>query len=181
MADYLELPAVPGYISTDQAAKILGISKQRVYQYIGERRLPAFRNGNVILLELEAVQQFKPNITGRPHKKEPPWRIYRGESSILCTDIEVKVRDGQQEKLVQKLRDIYSRQEHTFPGTIQRYVFRNPSLQATTVNIVLIWKTTEMPNETTRTLALKAFQAELADVLDWTTAHILTKEGIIYT
>lgn len=181
MADYLELPEVPGYISTERAAKILGISKQRVYQYIEERRLPAFRSGNVILLQLEAVQQFKPNITGRPRKKEPPWRIYRGESSVLCTYIEAQVRNGQQEKLIQKLKDIYGDQRHTFPGTIQRYIFKDTSSSMTTVNIVLIWKSTEMPDESKRKLALEAFQTELADVLDWATAHITTKEGIIYT
>ena len=42
MAEYIELPEVPDYISTDQAARILGISKQRVYQYIEEKRLPVF-------------------------------------------------------------------------------------------------------------------------------------------
>ncbi len=87
MTEYFELPEVPDYISTDQAAQILGISKQRVYQYIEEQRLPAFRAGNVILLKREAVQQFKPNITGRPRKKEPAWRVYRGGSTVLGTDI----------------------------------------------------------------------------------------------
>ena len=43
MTEYFELPEVPEYISTDQAAKILRISKQRVYQFIEEKRLPAFR------------------------------------------------------------------------------------------------------------------------------------------
>src|SRR5690348_12921217 len=125
MTDYIELPEVPGYISTDQAAKILGISKQRVYQYIEEKRLPAFRAGNVILLQTGVVQQFKPNITGRPRKKEPPWRVYRGGSFVLGTDIHVQVRAGKQDQLVEKLRTIYRGQRHTFPGTIQRYIFRD--------------------------------------------------------
>jgi hypothetical protein len=45
----------------------------------------------------------------------------------------------------------------------------------------LVWKDTEMPDGTTRAKDLAAFQAELADVLDWETAQISTKEGIIYT
>ncbi len=180
MTDYIELPEVPGYISTDQAAKILGISKQRVYQYIEEKRLPAFRVGNVILLQTEAVKQFKPNITGRPRKKEPHWRVYRGESNVLGTDIQVRIRAGKEQQLVEKLKAFYKEQRHTFPGTIQRYVLKDDH-SPTLVSIWLIWKDTEMPDEAVRERNLAAFQSELADVLDWETAQISTKEGIIYT
>lgn len=180
MAENIELPEVPDYISTDQAAKILGISKQRVYQYIEEKRLPAFRAGNVILLRREAVEQFKPNITGRPRKREPQWRVYRGGSTVLGMDIHVQVRTGRQEQLLEKLKVIYKGQKHTFPGTIQRYVFRDNNFPIT-VSIWLIWKDTEMPDEATRERNLDAFKAELADILDWETAEINMKEGIIYT
>jgi excisionase family DNA binding protein len=180
MTDIFELPEVPEYISTDQAAKILGISKQRVYQYIEERRLPAFRAGNVILLQRGAVEQFKPNITGRPRKKEPQWRVFRGGSTVLGTDIQVQVRAGKQEQLIEKLKTIYKGQRHTFPGTIQRYVFKDngPPIK---VSIWLVWKDTEMPDEATRERNLAVFKEELADVLDWDTAQISTKEGVIYT
>jgi len=180
MAEYVELPEVPEYISTDQAARILGISKQRIYQYIEEKRLPAFRAGNVILLRKEAVEQFKPHITGRPRKKEPPWRIYHGGSSVLATAIQVQVRAGKQEQLLEKLQEIYKGQKHTFPGTIHRYIFKdNTSPKA--VSIWLIWKDTEMPDEAKREQNFAQFQAEFADVLDWETAQISTKEGLIYT
>jgi excisionase family DNA binding protein len=180
MTDYFELPEMPGYISTDQAAQLLGISKQRVYQYIGEQRLPAYRAGNVILLPVEAVKQFKPHITGRPRKKEPLWRTYRGGSTVLGTDIQVQILPGQQERLVEKLKAMHKAQRHTFPGTIERYIFKDNTSPAT-VSIWLIWKDTEMPDKATREQALAAFKAELADVLDWETAQISTKEGIIYT
>jgi len=180
MTEYFELPEVPDYISTDQAAQMLGISKQRVYQYIEEQRLPAFRAGNVILLRKEAVQQFKPNITGRPRKKEPVWRVYRGGSTLLGTDIQVRIHPGKQDQLLEKLRAIYRGQRNTFPGTIQRYVFKD-DVSPPAVSILLIWKDTEMPEEEVREKSLAAFQAELADVLDWETAQITTKEGIIYT
>lgn len=179
MAEYIELPEVPDYISTDQAARILGISKQRVYQYIEEKRLPAFRAGNVILLRKEAVEQFKPHITGRPRKKEPPWRVYRGGSTVLGTEIQVQVRDGKQAQMIEKLRAMYIGQRHTFPGTIQRYIFKDDS--SAMLSIWLVWKDTEMPDEATREKKLRAFQAELADVLDWDSAQISTKEGVIYT
>ena len=38
-----------------------------------------------------------------------------------------------------------------------------------------------MLNNSTRDQELTAFKAELADVLNWETAQICTKEGIIYT
>jgi excisionase family DNA binding protein len=180
MTEYVELPEVPEYISTEQAARLLGTSKQRVYQYIAEKRLPAFRAGNTILLRREAVEQFKPNITGRPRKKEPQWRIYRGGSAVLGTEIHVQVHPGQMQRLVEKLRAIYQGQRHIFPGTIQRYIFKDNNLLAT-VSIWLIWKDTEMPDEATRESNFAAFKAELTDVLDWETAQISTKEGIIYT
>jgi excisionase family DNA binding protein len=180
MTEYIELPEVPDYISTDQAARILGISKQRVYQYIEEKRLPAFRAGNVILLRKEAVEQFKPNITGRPRKKEPPWRVYRGGSTVMGTDIQVQVREGKQAQLIEKLKAMYLEQRHTFPGTIQRYIFKDDPAPRT-VTIWLAWKDSEMPDEAVRKKELVAFQTELADVLDWETAQISTKEGIIYT
>ena len=180
MTEYVELPEVPEYISTDQTAKLLGISKQRVYQYIEEKRLPAFRAGNVILLQKEAVEQFKPNITGRPRKREPQWRVYRGGSTVLSTEIHVRVRAGKQQQLLEKLEAIYKKQRHTFPGTIQRYVFKDDSTP-THISICLIWKNTEMPDEATRESHLAAFQAELADVLDWETVHVEMKEGVIYT
>ena len=50
-----------------------------------------------------------------------------------------------------------------------------------TVSILLVWKDTEMPDEATRERYLAMFQEELADVLDWDTARMSTKEGIIYT
>ena len=180
MTEYFELPEVPDYISTDQAAHILGISKQRVYQYIEEQRLPAFRAGNVILLKKEAVEQFKPNITGRPRKREPAWRVYRGGSTVLGTDIQVQIRPGKQDQLLEKLKTIYKGQRHTFPGTIQRYVFKDDGSPAA-VSILLVWKDSEMPDKATRERNLASLQAELADVLDWDTARISTKEGIIYT
>jgi hypothetical protein len=78
------------------------------------------------------------------------------------------------------LKAIYKGQRHTFPGTIQRYIFKDDVFPVA-INILLIWKDTEMPDEEAREKNLAAFQAELADALDWETAQITTKEGIIYT
>jgi hypothetical protein len=46
---------------------------------------------------------------------------------------------------------------------------------------VLIWKDTEMPDETARQHDLEALQEELADVLDWQTADSTIYETLMYT
>ena len=51
-------------------------------------------------------------------QKEPLWRLYRGGSIVLGTDIQVLAREGQQERLVEKLKAVYKTQRHTFPGTM---------------------------------------------------------------
>ncbi len=99
---------------------------------------------------------------------------------MLGTEIQVQVRPDKQELLVEKLRAIYKGQRHTLPGTIQRFFLLDNSTPPK-VSIWLIWKDTEMPDEATRELNLSLFKSELADVLDWHTAQISTKEGISYT
>lgn len=79
-----------------------------------------------------------------------------------------------------KLKAIYEGQRHSFPGTIQRYVFRD-DVFPTKISIWLMWKDTEMPDKVTPERDLESFKTELADVLDWGTAKISTKEGIIYS
>jgi hypothetical protein len=64
--------------------------------------------------------------------------------------------------------------------TIQRYIFKD-DIAPSEMSIWLIWKDTERLDHATRDQELTAFQAELADVLNWETAQIRTKEGIIYT
>lgn len=175
-AEHFELPEMPGYISTEQAAKLLGISKNRVYQYINEQRLPAFRAGNMILLPITAVKDisFKMTAVGRPRKKILKWRTYCYDR-LLVTDVRVQIRPSRQTQLVERLQALHDR--HMFSGTVARYISRDESA----VSICLIWKEAEMPDEETRRREYEAFQGEFADVLDWKTAQSSTREGIIYT
>lgn len=57
------------YISTSEAAEILGVTRQRVLQLIGQGRLKATKVANIYLIrktDLSAVEERKP---GRPKKK----------------------------------------------------------------------------------------------------------------
>src|SRR6266571_6204276 len=180
MADINEFPDVPGYLSIKQAAEILGITDKRVYRYIDLGRLPAYKSGGVFLLAEEDVRQFKLNPPGRTRAEPPRWRVYHPRSNVLVTQIQVPVRADQQDRLADKLREIQQANRHTFPGTIARYIIKgNPEL--TSVHLILVWKDTDMPEESIREQHLKAFQDELADVLEWERATFSTNETLIHT
>jgi len=180
MKESVDIPNLPGYISIKEAADLLGVSDKRVYQYIRAGRLPAQRVGHILILPIEAVRQFKPSPSGRVRKKAPSWRTYRSRGTVLVTDIRVPVRAGQQTALVKKLRTIQKLDELTFPGTVARYVVKSDE-SLTALQILLIWKSTEMPDEAARKHDLALFQEQLADVLEWERAQYTTNEAIIHT
>jgi excisionase family DNA binding protein len=180
MADIHEFPDIPGYVSIKQAAHMLGITDKRVYRYIEIGRLPAYKASGVFLLSEEDVKQFKLNPPGRLRTNPPPWRLYSSRSKVLTTEIQVTVRLGKQEALLQQLAAIQEANRHTFPGTIARYLIRGDEA-LTCVHLMLLWKDTDMPDEITRQHDLQALQDELADVLDWETARTTTNETLLYT
>jgi excisionase family DNA binding protein len=180
MIDGIDIPNLPGYVSIKEAADLLGVSDKRVYQYVRAGRLPARRVGNILILPVEEVRQFKPSPSGRVRAKAPSWRAYRSRGALFLTDIRVPVRVGQQAKLIEKLKAIQKGDRHTFPGTVARYVVKGDE-GLTAVEIVLIWKSTEMPTEARRKQDLDVFQEELADVLDWQAARYNFNEVLIHT
>ncbi len=168
------------FVTTNEAAEMLGLSYHTVYEYIREKRLVAELIGGIYMLPKKAVEEFRPKPTGRMRTKPPPWRIYRAGAKVRGMDIRVQVRPQQQERLKEKLNAIQESQQHLFPGTMQRYIFEDEA-DPTNVTILLVWKDTEMPDETTMQRDLAALKAELADVLDWETAQYRTKRAIIHT
>ena len=175
-----DFPAIPGYLSIKEAAERIGISTPRMYGYVREKRISALKAGKTLMIPVEAVEQFQLNPPGRLRSKSPDWRIYNVRTKLLSMDIEVRVLPGQQDVLTEKLHTIQQSNLYIFPGTLARYVLKdNPSF--TTVSIWLIWRDTEMPDEAIRERELAAFKTELSDVLDWETAQVSFKEGLIYT
>jgi len=81
---------------------------------------------------------------------------------------------------VEKLRAIQKGDRHTFPGTAARYVVKGDAA-LTNAQILLIWKTTEMPDEATHRRNLAALQEELADMLNWEKAQYNTNEVLLHT
>lgn len=175
-----EPSSIPGYISTKQAARLLGVSNHRLYQYVKAGRLPVVHVGKAFMLRVEDVERFKPNPSGRMRIKGAPWREYKSRGTMLAMDIHVPVRPGKQDSLVEKLRAIRKTDLHTFSGTVARYVIKGDET-FTTLHIMLIWKDIEMPDETIRQEDFHAFQEELNDMLDWEMAEYSMNEMIIHT
>ncbi|HEX6110027.1 MAG TPA: helix-turn-helix domain-containing protein, partial [Ktedonobacteraceae bacterium] len=157
------------FVTTSEAAEVLGVSYYTVYEYIREKRLVAEMVGGIYMIPKKAVQEFKAKPTGRTRTRPPLWRKYRAGARVRGMDIRVRISAGQQNRLIERLNTILEAQRHLFPGTMQRYVFEEDT-EPKHVIISLIWKDTEMPDESAIQQELKPLQAELADVLDWNTA-----------
>ncbi|SRR6266571_2764209 len=168
------------FVTTNEAAEMLGLSYYTVYEYVREKRLLAERIGGIYMIPRKAVEEFRPKPTGRTRAKPPPWRTYRAGAKVRGMDIKVRVREGQQERLAEKLNTIQEEQQYLFPGTMQRYIFEDET-PPKTITISLIWKDTEMPDETIIQQELEALKRELAEVLEWETAEYTTKRAIIHT
>ena len=175
-----EIPDLPGYVSTREAAKMLGISERRIRLYIEMKRLPAVRAADVLMIPVENVKNFKRNIVGRPRKSVLAWRISSTENTQFMTSISVQVKSHQEQQLMQCMEEIKRSGEHVFPGTVARYISRSKTISGQ-VEIVLVWRSTVMPDEKERELALEAFRQMLADVLDWNTAQYNDGEVLMHT
>ena len=180
MTEDIHIPDLPGYVSVKEAASLLGISDKRVYQYVMAGRLPAKRVGHILILPVEEVRLFKPGPSGRTRTRAPSWRTYRSRGALFATEIRVQVSPGQQEKLIEKLKTFQKTDNHTFPGTVARYVMKGDE-EFSEIHILLLWKDTEMPDEETRLHDLTVLKDELAGVLDWSTAQESTNEVLLHT
>ena len=168
MAD--DIPDLPGYVSTKEAAKILGISERRVRLYIEMKRLSAVRAADVLMLPLDDVKNFKRKIVGRPRKNTLAWRTSSVENTQILTSISVQILAHQEKRLIERLEVVKRSGHHVFPGTVARYLVKSETVPGR-MEILLIWRSTIMPSEEDREQALEALRQSLADVLDWSTAQ----------
>src|SRR5881394_2049344 len=122
MKDVFPLPHVPGYVDIKEAARILGVAESSIYRYVQAGRLSAYQAGRNIMIEAQALNQFKPTNTGRPRTNVPIWRITPDENALTQTSITVQIREGRQATFQQKLAEIRNKKEHLFPGTVARYI-----------------------------------------------------------
>ena len=180
MDDNTNSHGIPGYVSIKEAAEMLNLSPNTVYEYVTEGRLSSLRAAHVIMIPIEEVKKFKPNIAGRPRKSIPVWRISPEDNELFVTSITVQVRTGQKDALSKRLEEIRQSGEHLFPGTIARYITQSEK-KPDHIGISLVWRGTVMPNEATREIALQKFREVLTDVLDWDTAEYDTSRVLMHT
>jgi excisionase family DNA binding protein len=166
----VELADISGYVPIKEAAQMLGLSDKTVYHYVSVGKIKGVRASHIILIPIEEVEKFQRGTTGRPRKSIPVWHISPAEDVWFATFILVQISAGQQKALQRKLNAIRLKQEHIFPGTVARFIVNNDK-DNEQIFIVLIWRSSVMPDEPAREEALEAFRRELADVLDWSTAQ----------
>ena len=180
MRESLDLPNMPEYVSIKEAAKMLGVSDKRVYAYIEEGRLPAVRAAHVIMIAVEEVKKFKPKTSGRPRKNTPVWRSSPEDNRLLATTISVPIMPNQQKELEQRLEEVRQLDEHVFPGTTARYII-NSKLHPGSIEILLVWRSTTIPDDAAYEQALDKFRQVLAGMLDWSRAQYDLGEVILHT
>lgn len=180
MRESLDLPDLPEYVPIKEAAKMLGVSDKRVYVYIEEGRLQAVRAAHVIMIPLAALQQFKPKVSGRPRKHTPAWRTPARENRLLTLSIVVPSQQDRQEELENRLETLKQSGEHLFPGTFARSIIRSTTHPGK-IEIMLVWRSTMLPDEATREQDLEDLRQTLADVLDWEQARYDQGEILLYT
>jgi excisionase family DNA binding protein len=171
---------VPGYVSIKEAAKILGLSPSRVYEYVEDGRFSSVRAAHVILIPLEEVERYKPSISGRPRKSVPRWRISPEDNLLLSTTILVQLRPHRQELFIKRLEEMKRSDLYLFPGTIARFITQSETKPGQ-VEISLVWRKTVMPTEEERERALEELRQALSDVLDWDTAQYNQGQVLMHT
>ncbi|HLZ60739.1 MAG TPA: helix-turn-helix domain-containing protein [Ktedonosporobacter sp.] len=177
MSEEVTLPELEGYITVKDAAKRLGLAYKTVYEYVTEGRIKAKRAGDTILIPVEEVRNFKPNLAGRPRTTIPIWRISPEDNTLTQTVIRVQVRKGMLDAFKERLDEIRRRREHLFPGTIARYIAGSKKQQEM-VEMMFVWRSSVIPDDATRKQALDEFRQALNDVVDWDTAQY--EEHIVF-
>jgi excisionase family DNA binding protein len=180
MAEEEEYLHITGHISLKEAATMLGLSEDRVWQHIQSGRLPARKVSGRYMIPLQALENFQRKPRGRTRRKPVTWRAYQTGAEVHELHIEVQTDPGKQQTLQTRLQAVLREQKHLFPGTMQRYVLADRENPGTIV-IQLVWKDTELTDEATLQHDLDTLKAEFADVLDWSTARYARLRAIIQT
>src|SRR6266480_3356734 len=63
-------------------------------------------------VEIKAVEEFRPRPTGRTRSRPPVWRSYRAGARVRSMDVRVRVNEGQQQRLVEKLNAMQEQQQY---------------------------------------------------------------------
>ncbi len=169
-----------GYISISEAANRLGVHAKRVHEYIAQGRLKTLTAANMTVVSEKSVLNFERKASGRPRTKPALWHESASHTPFIITVITVQLRSKHQRKLVEKLREMKKKQEHLFPGTMERYISAIDESSGI-IEIEMVWKKSGLSDKAEYERQLEAFRETFADVLDWSTAHYKTKTVLLHT
>jgi excisionase family DNA binding protein len=167
------------YLSVRDAANLLGVSTRSIYGYVEMGRLNAIRVGASLALPIGDVQRFKRAVTGRPRQRLPQWHEPVVGNRLSMTLIRLRLREGTEKLLTQRVRQIRREQRHQINGTVARYLFieRNDPRN---LHVQLLWREQVLPEESEREQAVAAFLAEFDDLLEPEQTRILEGEAIMH-
>ena len=181
MQENQNIAEITGYITIAETARKLGVSYARVMAYVDNGRLDILTVADTIFISEKSVEQFKRRSKiGRPRVQTPRWRKSPKDANFIIATIFVHMYTGQKPSLLGLLEETWQKQHYLFPKTIARYISED-DLSPGTIEIQLIWKQSEMPDEATYQEQLEAFKETFKDVLDWQTARYSTKTVLLHT
>jgi hypothetical protein len=73
------------------------------------------------------------------------------------------------------------KKQHLFPGTVVRYIMTDSDSPERVFLLLLVWRGTVIPDETTRDAAIEDFQRSFDDVVDWSTAEYEYGQVLMHT
>lgn len=123
----------------------------------------------LLVVKEELASNYRHNAPERLRANAPAWHVPPVNNLQYLTNITVRIRQGQGERLDQKLKELRASGNHLLPGTSARYIVRSQS-DPDEVQIMLVWRSAIMPPEEEREAALDALRAALAEILSWETA-----------
>lgn len=162
-------PYAPEYITIKEAAAIMGVSERSVYGYTEDGSLAGFRVSKQTVVRKTDVLNYQRKAPGRLRTSIPSWHVPPVQNLPYLTNITVRVRPGQGERLDNKLDAIRVQGKHCLPGTVARYITRNQN-RPDEIQIILVWRSAVMPSSEEREAGLAALRNDLAEILDWETA-----------
>src|SRR5947207_367386 len=126
MAEKSELSSLSDYVSVRDAADILDLSEQRIYELVSQQRLVSVKVGGGVGILRSSIDTFTRKAPGRLRTTAPRWRKYRSPTQLTTTEITVKIKKGKEQRLREKLEVIREGNRHTFTGSMARYIMIDP-------------------------------------------------------
>jgi excisionase family DNA binding protein len=166
MREDSELPALPDVMTVKEVAERLDISERMVHAYVQDGRLAGHKLGKMVAIRKEDFLAFERAKKGRPRTRLPVWRKSVGDNLQYMTIITTRIKAGQKSELLKKLEELRTKGAHMLPGTVNRFIACSED-DPDDVQIVLIWRSTVMPEKEGREAEIQALKEELAEVLDW--------------